>query len=79
VDVDERAERRDVARVVDPRDERVVVGVVERGRERVHVRRERPRARALEGRDDVDPLAGAGEEDAAHGRRGYPALLEWAR
>ena len=67
---DERRERGDVARVVDARDERVVVGVVERRRERVDVGGDRGRAGPAEGRDDVDALAGAGEEDRRHGGRG---------
>ena len=62
VDGDEVAKGADVAEVVDPRHERAVVGVVERGRERVDVGRDRRRAGAAERRDDVDALAGAREE-----------------
>ena len=68
---DECRERGDVAGAVDARDERVVVGVVERGRERVGVGRDRRRAGAAEGRDDVHALPGAGEEDGGHGREAY--------
>ncbi len=67
---DERAQRGQVRRVVDARDERVAVGVVERRRERVDVRRERRRAGARERAEDVDPLAGAREEHGRHGRQG---------
>ena len=66
----EVADRGEVAGVVDARHERVAVGVVERRRERVDVGRDRRRAGAPEGGDDVDALAGAGEEDGGHGRRG---------
>ena len=45
--------------------------VVQRGREPVHIDGDRSSPGALEGRDDVDALAGAREKDAAHGRRGY--------
>ncbi len=70
--VHERAERGHVLLVVDARHERVRVGVVERRCEPVDVGRDRAGTGALEGGDDVDPLAGAGEEDAAaHGRREY--------
>ena len=69
--VHERAQRRDVLRIVDPRYEGVSVGVVERGCQPVHVDSEGSRAGALERSDDVDALAGAREKDAAHGRRGY--------
>jgi uncharacterized SAM-binding protein YcdF (DUF218 family) len=74
----ERPQRIGVRRVVDPRDERVRVGVVERGRELVDVRRERPRSGAAERRDDVDALPCAREEDGAHGPRGYRRpVLRW--
>ena len=63
---DEPRERVDVARVVDARDERAVVGVVERGRERVEVGGDRRRAGAAERADDVDALARAGEEHRGH-------------
>ena len=50
VDGDQVAERSDVAEVVDARDERAVVGVVERGREGVDVGRDRRRTGAAERR-----------------------------
>ncbi len=62
----ELAQRRQVAGVDDAGDDRVHVGVVERGRERVRVDRDRRRAGAAERRDDVDALAGAGEENGRH-------------
>ena len=63
---DERRERGHVARVVDARDERHLVGVVERGRERVEVGRDRRRAGPPEGAHDVDALSRAREEDRGH-------------
>ena len=54
-----------------PRDDRLAIGVVERRRERVGVGAENIRAGSLEGPDDVDALARAGEEDD-HERRAYP-------
>ncbi len=66
----EVADRVEVAGVVDARHERVAVGVVERRRERVDVGGDRRRAGAPERGHDVDALAGAGEEDGGHGRRG---------
>jgi hypothetical protein len=65
---DQLPERRQVARIVDPRHERVDVRVVDRWRERVDVHSDRAPARAPERSDDVDPLAGAREEDGGHGR-----------
>ena len=50
-------------------DELVAVGVVERRRQAVDVGRDRRRAGPAEGRDDVDALPGAGEEDRRHGER----------
>ena len=70
--LDELRERRDVGRILDPRHEREVVRVPERGSERVEVGGDRRRARATEGRDDVDALPGAGEEDGCHGAQGSP-------
>ncbi len=66
---DESRELWDVARVVDASDELVPIRVVERGSERVDVDRERRRAGPAEGRDDVDALARACEEDGGHGER----------
>ena len=63
---DERGERGHVAGVVDPRDERGMVGVIERGRERVEVGGDRRRAGAAERAHDVDALPCAGEEDGCH-------------
>ena len=65
---DERRERRDVARVVDTRDERPVVRVVERGRQRVEVGGDGRRAGTGERADDVDALSRAREEHRAHDR-----------
>ena len=67
---DEIAERGHVAGVVDSRHERVPIGVVERGRERVDVGRDRRRAGARERGDDVDALARAREQDGRHDRGG---------
>ena len=66
---DERGKRRDVAGAVDARDERQVVGVVERGRHRVGVGGDGRRTGPAEGRDDIHALPGAGEEDGGHGRK----------
>ena len=66
---DEGRELGDVARVVDAPDELVAIRVVERRRERVDVDRDCGRAGPAERRDDVDALAGAGEEDGGHGER----------
>ncbi len=71
----ELAQRRDVTGIADPRDKRMLVGVVERRRKGVQIGREGMGPGALECRHDVDPLSDAREEDAAHRRRGYPALL----
>jgi uncharacterized SAM-binding protein YcdF (DUF218 family) len=51
----------------------MLVRVIERGRQWIHVDGERPRARAAKRRDDVDALPCASEEDAeaAHDARGY--------
>ena len=68
VQVDELGERRDVGGVVDPRHERVHVGVVERRRERVRVDGDGSAAGAAERGDDVDALPGAREQDCRHGR-----------
>ena len=64
--VDDPAQRGDVVRLVDPRHERVPVGVVQRGRERVRVRCDRGRAGPAKSADDVNPLAGAREENRCH-------------
>ncbi len=63
---DERGERGHVAGIVDPRDERGVVGVIERGRERVEVGGDRRRPGAAERAHDVDALPCAGKEDGCH-------------
>lgn len=63
---DEGGERRDVARVVDPRDDGPVVGVVERRRERVEIGGDGRRARPSERAHDVDALPCACEEDRRH-------------
>ena len=63
---DEPGERRDIPGVVDAWDERAVVRVVQRRRERIEVGRDRGRAGASERADDVDALARAGEEDRGH-------------
>ena len=59
--VDERTQRRHVALVVHTRDERVAVGTVERGSERVHVDGDGRRPGATERSHDVDALTRAGE------------------
>ena len=66
VELDEVAERLDVAGVVDPRHERAAVGVVERGRELVDVGRDRRRAGLAKRGDDVDALTRAREQDGRH-------------
>ena len=63
---DEPRQRRDVARVVDARNEGPVMSVVERRRQGIEVGGDRGRARPSEGAHDVDALAGAGEEDRRH-------------
>ena len=73
---DEPGERGDVARIVDARDERVVVGVVERRRQAVGVGDDRRRAGARELGHDVDPLPGAREEDCRHARERSPHARE---
>ena len=72
----------DVAGVVDARDERLHVGVVQGRRQRVEIGRDRRRAGSPEGAHDVDALARAREEDADHptsertgGRRGSTSLV----
>ena len=70
--LDELRERRDVGWILDSRHELEVIRVPERGSERVEVGGDRRRARATEGRDDVDALPGAGEEDGCHGAQGIP-------
>ena len=69
---DERRERRDVA-AGRRRAARAPcsIGVVERRRESVGVGRDRGRAGTAERGDDVDALAGAGEEHGGHGGREY--------
>ena len=64
--LDERRAARRGSRGRRPRHDRVPVGGVERRRELVRVDRERRRAGAAEGGDDVDPLSRAGEEDDGH-------------
>ena len=66
VQFDEVAQRGNVARVVHSRDDRATVGVVERGCERIDIRRDRRCAGLTEGRDDVDALAGAREQNRGH-------------
>ena len=66
VQLDEVAERRDVAEVVDAGHERPAVGVVERGRELVDVDGDRGRAGLAKRGDDVNPLPGAREQDGRH-------------
>jgi uncharacterized SAM-binding protein YcdF (DUF218 family) len=76
VHVHELAQRRDICAVVDARDERVRVGVVERRSKRVHVDSKCARTGAAECGDDVDPLAGAGEENSEQrAAEGTVALL----
>ena len=58
----------DVGRVADALREDVDVRVVERGRERVDVGRDRDRACVRESADDVDALPRAREEDRRHAR-----------
>ena len=70
VQLDEVAQRCDVDRVVDPRHERAVIGVVERGRELVDIGRDRGRAGLAKRGDDVDALAGAREQDGRHDHGG---------
>jgi hypothetical protein len=65
----EPGERVDVRRIVDARNERLHVGVVERRRQPVDVRRDGGRPGVGEGRDDVHALPRAGEEDRRHGSR----------
>ena len=69
-------ERGEVAGIVDARNDRALVRVVERGRERVGVDRDRVRAGAAKRGDDVDALPGAGEEDGGHGRNRLAARLQ---
>ena len=70
------SERGDVARAVDARHQGECVRVVERRCHRVGIGGDRCRARAPEGRDDVDALPGAGEEDRSHGRQRNDQALE---
>ena len=81
--LDERAQSRDVPRVVDPRDKGMLVGVVERGRKRVGIRRNGSGACPAEGVHDVDALSGTREENGRHGgqysRNGRLASAEAAR
>ena len=64
---DEPGEGGDVPGVVDARHQRLVIGVVERRRERIDVGRDGGGARPPERGDDVDALAGAREENGGHG------------
>ena len=60
---------RQVGRIVEPRHELVLVGMVESRCERVGVDGHRTPSRPAECTDDVDALARAGEEDdVVHGR-----------
>ena len=70
VQLDEIAQRGDVAGVVDARHERAAVGVVERGRELVRRRWRSSSRRRAERGDDVDALARAREQDGRHDRGG---------
>ena len=70
VALDELAKRRDVAGVVDTRDELEGVREIRRGREPVGVGGDRRRAGGAEGLDDVHPLAGTREENRGHGGSG---------
>lgn len=60
----ELTQRRHVSGIVDAGNECVRIRVIQRGSERVDVAGERAGARAPEGGDDVDPLAGAREENS---------------
>ena len=66
VQLDEVARGHPRTGVVDPGHERPAVGVVESRRELVDVGGDRRRAGAAEGRDDVDALARAREQDGRH-------------
>ena len=66
VGVDQLTKRAQIGGIVDARNEREVVGVVERGRKLVDVGGDRRRPRPAEGGDDVDALPRAGEEDGRH-------------
>src|SRR6266511_784134 len=65
---DDLGELRQVARILDPREEGVVVGVVQRRSERAEVGGDRRRARASKRADDVDAPARAGEEGGRHAK-----------
>jgi hypothetical protein len=67
---DEGCERRHVAGIRDPRDNRLAVGVVQRRRKRIGIDTERDGSGRSERLDDVDALARAGEQDH-HERREY--------
>ena len=67
---DESCERRHVARLRDPWNDRLPIGVVQRRRERISVGTERDGSGCPERLDDVDALARAGEQDH-HERREY--------
>jgi hypothetical protein len=79
----QRAQRRDVAVVMDLRHERVLVCPVEGRREGADIRGDGRRAGAVEGVDDVDALSGAREKDCRHGgqytRNGSAASAEAAK
>jgi hypothetical protein len=83
VPLDQRAQRGDVVRVVDPRDEGMLVGVVERRRELVGVRRNGRGSCPAERAHDVHALPGTREENGRHGgqysRNGRLASAEAAR
>ena len=68
VEIDEVAERSDVAGVVDTGHDRSTIRVIERGRERIDVRGDRRRADGAKGGDDVDTLPGAREQNRGHER-----------
>ena len=81
--LDELAQSRDVSIVLDSRHERMQVGVVESGSERIDVRGNRDRTGLTERLDDVDALSRTREENRRHGvqysRNGKLASAEAAR
>ena len=81
--LDERAQSRNVVRVVHPRDKGVLVGVVERRCERVGIRCNGCGAGSAERAHDVHALPGTREENGRHGgqysRNGRLASAEAAR
>ena len=81
--LDELAQSRDVSIVLDSRHERMQVGVVESGSERIDVRGNRDRTGLTKRLDDVDALSRTREENRRHGvqysRNGKLASAEAAR